>query len=296
MAATPTPTAASPLARLAAYAENLSALDGVGKRIGKAVRSALPAGTAKDAISGTWLGHALHPILTDVVIGAWTSANLLDAFGGDDADAGAERLIGIGITAYGPTALTGFADWADSEPADDGIRRAGLVHAWTNLTALALYAASLRARRAGDVGRGKALALAGAGAIGAGGYLGGHLVFRKGVGVDQTTFDPSPDDEWSDALAADALGSEPVSAQVGDTPVLLVRQAGGAIAAIHDRCSHRGCSLATGDVADGVIECPCHGSRFRLADGELLRGPATAPQPAFEAREREGRVEVRARG
>lgn len=296
MAATATPTAASPLARLGAVAENLSALDGVGKRLGKIVRNAVGPGVLKDTLSGTWMGHALHPLLTDVVVGAWTSANLLDAFGGEDAEAGAERLIGIGIAAYGPTALTGFADWADSEPADDGIRRAGLVHAWTNLTGLALYAASLRARRAGDQRRGKALALAGAGAIGAGGYLGGHLVFRKGVGVDQTAFDAAPDADWTDTLAAEELGSEPVSAQVGDTPVLLVRQRSGAIASIHDRCSHRGCSLATGDVADGVVECPCHGSRFRLSDGELLRGPATAPQPAFEARERDGRIEVRARG
>ena len=295
MAATATPTAASPLARLGAVAERLSILDGVGKRLGKAVRTAIGPGVAKDAISGTWLGHALHPILTDVVVGAWTSANLLDAFGGEDAEAGAERLIGIGIAAYGPTALTGFADWADSEPGNDAVRRAGLVHAWTNLTGLALYTASLRARRAGDQRLGKALALAGAGAVGAGGYLGGHLVFRKGIGVDQTAFDAAPGD-WSEAMAGADLGSEPVSAQVGDTPVLLVRDADGSIAAIHDRCSHRGCSLATGDVADGVIECPCHGSRFRLADGELLRGPATAPQPAFDARERDGRVEVRARG
>ena len=295
MAPSASPTAASPLARLGAVAENLSALDGIGKRLGKLVRSSIGPGVLKDTLSGTWMGHALHPLLTDVVIGAWTSANLLDAFGGEDAEAGAERLIGIGIAAYGPTALTGFADWADSEPTDDGIRRAGLVHAWSNLTGLALYAASLRARRAGDQRLGKALALAGAGAIGAGGYLGGHLVFRQGVGVDQTAFDPAPDEGWSDAIAADELGSDPVSAQVGDAPVLLVREDGGGIAAIHDRCSHRGCSLATGAVSDGVVECSCHGSRFRLADGELLRGPATAPQPAFDARERDGRIEVRPR-
>ena len=295
MAAPATPTAASPLDRLAEAVEGLSALDGVGKRLGKLVRDTIRPGVVKDALSGTWMGHALHPLLTDVVIGAWTSANLLDAFGGEDAEAGAERLIGIGIAAYGPTALTGFADWADSEPGNDPVRRAGLVHAWTNLTGLALYTASLRARRAGDQRLGKALALAGAGALGAGGYLGGHLVFRKGIGVDQTAFDAPPDD-WTDALAADDLGAGPVAAQAGDTPVLLVREAGGAIAAIHDRCSHRGCSLATGSVEDGAIECPCHGSRFRLSDGEVLRGPATAPQPAFDARERDGRIEVRARG
>ena len=295
MAASATPTAASPLARLGAAVESLAALDAPGKRIGKSVRNALGPGAVKDALSGTWLGHALHPILTDVVIGAWTSASLLDLLGGDDAEAGAERLIGIGIAAYGPTALTGMTDWADSEPADDGIRRTGLVHAAVNSAALGLYAASLAARRRGEHRRGVALAMAGAGALGAGGYLGGHLVFRQGVGVDQTVFDAEPGD-WTDAVAASDVGSDPVSAQVGDAPVLLVRGTDGQISAIHDRCSHRGCSLADGEVADGVVECPCHGSRFRLSDGELLRGPATAPQPAFEAREREGRIEVRPRG
>ena len=289
-----TPTAPPPLHQLAQRLESLSALDAPGKVIAKQVRGLLSPGAFKDLVSGTALGHALHPVLTDVVIGSFTSATLLDLIGGRESDQAARRLIGVGIAAYGPTAFTGVTDWADGEPADAGVRRVGLIHAATNSVALSLYTASLRARRRGDRGRGVALGLAGAGVLTAGGYLGGHLSYSQGVGVDQTAFDPGAT-EWTDAIASDELREgEPQAAQAGDAPVLLYRSQG-TIAAIHDRCSHRGCSLATGEITAGVVECPCHGSRFRLSDGQLLRGPATTPQPAFDARERDGRVEVRRR-
>ena len=109
-----TPTAPSPLLPLVEKLESLSALDGVGKAIGKAVRGAVPKGTVKDALSGTWLGHALHPLLTDLTIGSFLSATLLDVLGGDDDGGAAERLLAVGIASYGPTALTGFSDWADT--------------------------------------------------------------------------------------------------------------------------------------------------------------------------------------
>lgn len=289
-----TPTAPTPLSHLTHRLEAAAALDAPAKRIGKSVRGRIAPGTLKDALSGTWLGHAVHPILTDVVIGSWTSATLLDLFGGRSSEQGAERLLAVGIAAYGPTALTGMTDWADTEIADDGVRRVGIVHAVANSVALGLYTASLLSRRRGARGRGVALALAGAGALTAGGYLGGHLAYAQGVGVDQTTFDPGPDD-WTPVLDAGALtGGRPVTALAGDTPVMLVRD-GATTHAIHDRCSHRGCSLAEGEVEGGVVTCGCHGSRFRLSDGQVERGPATTPQPAFETREREGRVEVRRR-
>lgn len=292
--ATTTSKAASPLAHFADRVEDIGALDGPGKRIGKVVRSGLGPGAFKDLLSGTWLGHALHPVLTDAVVGMWTSANVLDAVGGKRSEDASQRLIALGIGTYGATALTGVSDWADSEPGNDGVRRVGLVHAAANATALALYAASYAARRNGDRTRGKLLGLAGAGALSVGAYLGGHLVSRQGVGVDQTAFD-TPPDVWQDACAADELALAPLTATVGDTPVLLLRRRG-QIHALHDRCSHRGCSLADGDLDSDSVTCACHGSRFRLVDGEVLRGPATAPQPVFEARERDGRIEVRATG
>jgi len=285
-----TKTASQPLEALPDIAAQLAAVDVVAGPLGKAVRGLGP-GTFKDLLSGVWMGHALHPLLTDVVIGSWTSATLLDLFGGSDSDQAARRLIAIGIAAYPPTALTGLSDWADSESVDEEVRRVGLVHAALNGVSLALYVASLASRRSGRRGRGIALALAGAGAMGAAGHLGGHLAFRRGVGVDQTAFDPGPD-EWTDALDAAELAEEPAVAMVGDTPVMLVREEE-RVLALHDRCSHRGCSLATGEIEDGIVTCPCHGSRFELESGSIVQGPATAPQPVFQARTRAGRIEVR---
>src|SRR5688500_4366736 len=83
----------------------LDALDPAAKIVGKAVRDAIPHGTVKDALSGTWLGHALHPLLTDTVIGPWTSALILDAIGGRDSERAADLLIGVGIAASVPTAV-----------------------------------------------------------------------------------------------------------------------------------------------------------------------------------------------
>ena len=287
------PLAASPLRALGDAAERLSVLDAPGKTAGKAVRSALKPGVVKDALSGTWLGHALHPLLTDVVFGAWLSASLLDVLGGAESEAAAEKLIGVGIAAYGPTALTGATDWADGEPADDGVRRTGLVHAATNAAALASYTFSYLARRQGRQTAGTLWGLVGVGALGFAGYLGGHLSYAQGQGVDQTRFDTGPED-WTPAIDASQLrDDEPTSVVVGETPVMLVRT-GGQIRALHDRCSHRGCSLAgTGKVDGGVFECGCHGSRFSLEDGRVQRGPATTRQPAFEVRESSGRVEIR---
>jgi nitrite reductase/ring-hydroxylating ferredoxin subunit/uncharacterized membrane protein len=279
----------APLAPLLEAVESARAIDEPAKEVGKFVREAIPGGAVKDAISGTWLGHPLHPLMTDVVIGSFMSATMLDWLGGDEG--ASSRLIAIGMAAYGPTALAGASDWADAEPADDGVRRLGIVHAVTNSAALSLYAASLARKRRGHSG--KLLSLAGAGVLGLGGYLGGHLSFAKGIGVDQTVFDPG-DSDWADVLAADDLGDgEPQRVVAGDAPVMVVRS-GGELRAIHDRCSHRGCSLADGEIEGDAVVCACHGSRFSLADGSVLQGPAVAPQPAFEVRERDGRIEVRA--
>ena len=153
--------------------------------------------------------------------------------------------------------------------------------------------ASLAARRRGDSGKGRLLSVLGGGVLTAGGFLGGHLSFAESVGPNQTAFDPGPS-EWTQAARSDAVvEGEPTRVVVDETPVLLVRS-GEVVHALHDRCSHRGCSLSDMGEMDGdVIECSCHGSRFSVLDGSLQRGPATAPQPHFEVRESDGQVEVR---
>jgi nitrite reductase/ring-hydroxylating ferredoxin subunit/uncharacterized membrane protein len=282
-------TITRPLARAI---ERAAVLDPAAKAAGKAVRGVLHPGPLKDALSGTWLGHALHPLLTDTVIGTWTSALLVDLTGGRDS-AAADRLVAAGVLCALPTAVSGVSDWADAEFGSDGVRRVGTVHALGNVTALGLQVASLAARRRGARGTGVRLSLGANALLALTGYLGGHLSFGQGIGVDQTVFDPGPA-EWTDALAAADLGAEPATAVVADTPVLITR-AGGSVLALHGRCSHRGCPLSWGTIDGEVIQCACHGSRFSLRDGSVRRGPATAPQPAFEAREVDGRIQLRRR-
>jgi nitrite reductase/ring-hydroxylating ferredoxin subunit len=272
--------------------EGASALDEPAKSVGKTVRGLLSAEPLKDIVSGTWLGHAVHPMLTDVVIGSFVSATMLDLLGGDSSGAAQRRLIGLGVAAYLPTAVTGANDWADTEISDDSVRRVGAVHATTNLLALSLYAISLRARRRGAGRTGALFGAVGAGVLMAGGYLGGHLSLTRGVGPDQTVFDRGPTD-WTRAVDASQLPKgRPARVVVDDTPVLVLRR-GQEIFAIHDRCSHRGCSLSEGELEGDDVVCACHGSRFDIRTGALKQGPATAPQPAFQVRVENEVVEVR---
>lgn len=274
--------------------ERFRRLDRPAKALGAKIRQVLPAGPVKDALSGTWLGHPVHPLLTDFVIGSLTSASLVDVLAPRSGAKAAERLIAVGIAAAIPTAVTGASDWADTELSDAGTRRVGMVHATTNVVAQLLYASSLAARLRGRQGRGRLLALAGAGVLGGGGYLGAHMSYASGVGVNQTAFDTgSPD--WTDVIAsADLAEGSPRNVEADGTPVMVVRSAG-RVYAIGDRCSHRGCLLSDGEMEGNVIMCTCHGSRFDVRDGTLLRGPAIVGQPAFETRENNGRIEVRRR-
>lgn len=290
----PQPKAGTPAPTMHAVAERLGtieAIDPVAERLSGLVGRATSDPRVKDLLSGTWLGHALHPLFTDVPIGAWTSAMVLDLHGDRRFHAAADRLIGFGVGAALPTIATGLSDWADTGGAP---RRMGVVHAAANSAALGLYSASLAARRRGRRRLGVALALAGGGALTAGGFVGGHLAYSRGVGVDQTVFEAGLED-WTAALAeAELPEGRPVKAEVEGIDVMLLRR-DGAVRAISDRCTHRGGPLHEGSIEDGCIECPWHGSRFSVEDGSVARGPATAPQPAYDVRVREGVVELRSR-
>lgn len=177
----------SPINALVDRLESDETLDGVGRVAGRTVRRLIPDGAVKDTLSGTWLGHALHPILTDVPIGVWTSSILLDWTGGKDSQSASDRLILIGLLTAGATAASGWSDWADAEQEHAALRRSGLVHAATNATAVALMLGSYSARKRGARGRGRLLSLAGSAALGAGGWLGGHLTYTLGAGVATRT-------------------------------------------------------------------------------------------------------------
>jgi nitrite reductase/ring-hydroxylating ferredoxin subunit len=281
-----------PLARetVAEKIETLSALDAVAEPLQQAVRAVIPnRSKAKDALSGTWLGHPVHPPLTDLVVGSWTSALLLDLLGGEGAEDAAERLVGVGVLAALPTALAGLSDWADVR---GGSRRVGTLHAIGNTTALTLHVLSWFARRSGNRSGGILLSGLGVGAASFSAWLGGHLAFGRGVGVNETAFDSAPT-EWTAVLDEHELEDGAlVGVHLASTPLLLVRR-GDQLHALDDRCSHRGCSLHEGKLEDDLVVCRCHGSTFRL-DGSIVRGPATAPQPRYDVRANDGRIEIRA--
>jgi nitrite reductase/ring-hydroxylating ferredoxin subunit/uncharacterized membrane protein len=270
----------------------VAALDGPAEAVAKWVRGAVPRGPVKDTLSGTPLGHALHPFLTDFPIGTWTSSLLLDLFGGREARPAARRLIAAGVLASLPTAASGISDWADTTPASDEVRRVGAVHAVANVAALGLYTASLAARRGDRHARGVALGLAGIGALSVGGHLGAHLSYAKAVGVDQTAFAEAPED-WTDVLDDAALPEGELRRAEVDGLAIVLARVRGQVHALADRCAHRGGSLSEGELDGECVQCPLHGSLFSLADGSVERGPSAYPQPVYEVRVENGRIAVR---
>ncbi|MEV5435351.1 Rieske 2Fe-2S domain-containing protein [Streptomyces sp. NPDC052682] len=271
--------------------ERESRLDPVIDAVRKGVR-ALPLGRGRDLLHGRWLGHPVHPLMVQVPIGSWLSAAVLDLRPGRSREAG--LLVGVGLAAAGPSALAGWTDWAELHRQQ---QRVGLVHALSNVTAVGLYAASLACRLKGRERAGRAYGFAGLTAVGLGGMLGGHLAYRQASGANHAEEVPHVITEGWHRVGgvAEFPAGRPVRRTVDDVPVLVVRETGGQIHALAERCSHLAGPLSEGTVADGCVQCPWHGSVFRLSDGWNVRGPATAPQPAFDTRITDGHVEIRLR-
>jgi hypothetical protein len=167
------PRTPSPLIEAMHRIEASAALDRPADVVERLARAIVRPGATEDALTGAWLGHALHPLLTDIPLG------------GKAARPAARRLIGIGILNALPTAATGLAEWLQ---ADQPTRRVGIVHAQANTVGLLLYGASYRARRRGRHLRGVALGMAGGMAAIAGGYLGGHLSLARKAGYRDPRF------------------------------------------------------------------------------------------------------------
>ena len=279
-------------------AERQTWLDPVADRLQRAVTAVYEAGgqttrRIRDALHGTWLGHPLHPVLTDIPVGAWTAASIFDlaARDGDRAlDRAADAAIGIGLAGAVGAAITGLTDWQHTTSDD---RRVGLLHGLLNVSATTLYTVSLALRVRGD--RGAARGVAGLGltiALGAA-YLGGHLVYGRRIGVDHAEH---PDwDEFVAVLPERELAeSSPRRVDVRGVSVVLIRRAG-RIYALTERCAHLGGPLSEGQIDDVGIRCPWHGSRFALDDGRILEGPATFGQPCLDVRIQNGQIELRPR-
>jgi nitrite reductase/ring-hydroxylating ferredoxin subunit/uncharacterized membrane protein len=270
--------------------EEAEALDQPAQKLADVVHAATRPRLVKNALSGTWLGHRFHPLLVELPIGFWSGALVFDMIATRRARWAADVLVGSGVVAAVPTAAAGLSDWADTF---GGPKRVGLVHASCNTLALLSYSGSLVARLLGRRKAGVGLSLVGATAISVGGYLGSHLSYVQAVGVERKWLAGGPKD-WTAVLDAGELQeATPRVVRAGDTEVVLYRE-GNRINALWATCTHEGGPLGEGHFADGCVRCPWHGSTFRLADGKVVRGPAAASQPVYEARVTDGKVEVRA--
>ncbi len=277
-----------------------ASLDQIGEKLQKLVTAGfIAAGTdtrrLQNVLHGTWLGHPLHPVLTDVAIGGWTAAvtlDLVDQLTGDETVArGADVALGLGLLGALGSAVTGATDWQHTNGRP---RRLGVAHALLNVVATTLFTLSLIARLSGRRGAGHWLASVGITVGTAAAYIGGDLVFGEQIGVNHAVGQSVPNDFTVALPESELHEAEPRLAEVAGTRVVLVRHAG-RIHALGEVCSHLGGPLAEGKIEDGGIVCPWHSSRFRLEDGGVLDGPATFPEPCFGTRVNAGQIEIRNR-
>ena len=277
---------------------NQPGVDQIAEPLSKAVRGAFaaagPAGRhIKNALHGTWLGHPLHPVFTDVPIGAWTTAMALDVAAAANRDRGLERAadfaVAVGLAGAVGAAVTGLTDWSET---DGGARRKGLAHGLMNIAATSLFAISYVLRKQGARTTGQACSTTGYAVAMAAAYIGGSLVHDDRIGVTHAAIDP-PDHFVPVAEAAALAENAMMHVRTGDANILVVRQHRRLCALAHS-CSHLGGPLSEGTLNDGSVVCPWHGSAFALKDGRVLNGPATIDQPCLAVRERDGRIEVKA--
>ncbi len=252
-------------------------------------------GALKDFLHGVWLGHPLHPVLTDIPVGAWTAAAVLDAveaLSGRE-QTGSDVAIAVGLAGALGSAVTGLTDWSET---DGPAKRVGVVHGVLNIAAATLYAASLASRIAKRRRAGIALSTAGYAIAFASAYLGGHLVFGEQIGVDHTsTADTGKPEHFVRVCGSDELRENtPMRVEADGIAILLVKRSG-RIHAISETCPHLGGPLSEGKLVGDVIQCPWHGSRLSIEDGHVVGGPTTFPARCYDVRERSGGVEVRAR-
>lgn len=275
--------------------ERLAGLDRFSQPLVTALQRVLRPGPTRDLLSGRAIGHPAHPAIVSAPVGCWTGALVADLAGERRA---ARRLTAAGVLTALPTAAAGASDWADTSGAE---QRVGLVHLGANVLATAAYAASWAARATGRHRLGVGLGVAGASLATAGGWLGGHLAYGLGVGVDTNSFaggpttwtpvrDTRPDHRAGDDVALSA-------ASVDGITLVVVRPPGpgpaAPVAVLGGRCSHRGAPLAEGRIVAGCVECPWHRSRFDPATGAVRQGPASVAQPVYQVREQDGTLEVR---
>lgn len=274
-------------------------LDTAAEALQPAVMQAFEAGgeagqKIKNFLHGTWLGHQLHPVVTDVPVGAWTVAAVLDCMelaGKREYAPGADAAVAIGLAGAVGAAVTGITDWSDTS---GDSRKVGLMHGLLNTAAAALYTGSLVCRSKKSRGAGIGLAMLGYAIAGTSAYLGGHLVFNDQIGVNHTADTENYPEEFTAVLAENELPENSMKCVEAENVSILLARKNGEIYALQHNCSHMNGPLSEGELLDDCsVRCPWHGSRFALETGEVLDGPSTYSQPRFDVRIREGQIEVK---
>ena len=243
-----------------------------------------PMRPVQNFLNGTWLGHPVHAVVTDVPIGALTVSIVADVIGQPLV---ADVSMLLGVLAMVAAAVTGLADYAE---VDGTARNRATVHGSIMVVTLAAYTVSLLIRSSSPTDRLLPIALAVAGylLLSVGAAIGGDLVYLAGTHVNRHAW-RGAGTKWI-ALDLGALPDipegGPTKLKAGINELALIRE-GDRILAVHAQCAHAGGPLAEGSLVGGAIQCPWHGSRYRLADGHVVRGPAMYDQPAYDVRRAE---------
>jgi nitrite reductase/ring-hydroxylating ferredoxin subunit/uncharacterized membrane protein len=278
--------------------EALPFLDDIAEDVQPKVQEAVAAGgtTARNVLDGVWLEAPLHPVLTDVPIGAWTAALVFDgldvATGKEPIRHAADASLVFGTLGALGAAVTGLSDW---RYLSGGSRRMGVAHGLLNTIGLVLSIVSLILRATGRRNAGRLTLLAGYSISGMAAHLGGELSYHYGLRVGRNVFEEAGPDEFVPVLDEGELAQDELRrVEVEGVGVLLSRTSAGEVCAIAATCNHFSGPLEEGEREGDTVVCPWHNSRYDLCSGQVIDGPAVFPQSRYETRVRDGKIEVKA--
>ena len=278
--------------------EALPFLDDIGEAVQPEVQKAVDAGgtTARNVLDGVWLEAPLHPVMTDVPIGAWTTALVFDgldlATGKKPLQHAADASLVFGTLGAFGAAATGLSDW---RYLSGGSRKMGVAHGLLNTIGLVLSIVSLVQRATGHRNAARLTFLTGYSISGMAAHLGGELSYHYGLRVNRNVGEGAGPDDFTPVLDEKDLGQDELRRiEVEGVGVLLSRSSDGEVCAIAATCNHFSGPLEQGEREDDTVVCPWHGSRYDLCSGQVIDGPAVFPQSRYEVRVRDGNIEVKA--